>query len=790
MNHVHKTSIFGLLKYIDTFYKQANNTEESFLDKNRSVVENIFGFEIEDLKDFEIYIDTASKHLFKDDIKIDYLNSIFEDIGVDKNKNSQFYYPMKPLTLEKSCIFPSNNKGNNIKQDLVNLYNEFYKDFAKIQKFKSTKALNFLYYLSQKYFWCIGIAEDIGVSLFDHMRLSCSIGSALADANKLDTELLLVEGDMSGIQKFIYNIAKTQGIKDFSISKALRGRSFLVSLMPEILSRYVLRTLGYSIANIIYIGGGKFQLIISNKEGNIVKLNEIEKDINHHLLKEYQTEIGFIMAYEKFSIDELNNFGHILQQIQISLDEEKKRRFGDYLVHEFKEKTELCKSCKIMSCDDDEDICKLCYQSKNIGHRIPKIDYLAFVESAGQEESSLERFYLGKFGAVYFAPHENADEVLCINNTNFDKANGFKFLGNTVPIISKENKHYFRELVKFNNFDDIDIYEHMVLPFRLLSYLATGDKKIATFRADVDNLGLIFSDFIGGTYKIARIASLSRMLDLFFSGYINKISQDITKELKSTKEELKNVELNSLIYIVYSGGDDIFAIGPYDAIFNFALRLREEFYLYTTNNLDFGLSGGIFISSNSMPIPMLASGAEHLESLSKKAIYADNNGNVYTKDSVSIFNKFFRWSSNLKNRKSFDEKIINNIRNGNVLEAIGLRSEKENSIAYFNQILEITDLVRNIFDEHSVSKSFLYRLLILSKLYVGKDRKDINPVIYPKIYYQIARNIQKEDVKNFFVDLFIIKGYKDIDKKDIMKNLDVIVSIILMKLRENKEVLV
>ena len=55
---------------------------------------------------------------------------------------------------------------------------------------------------------------------------------------------------------------------------------------------------------------------------------------------------------------------------------------------------------------------------------------------------------------------------------------------------------------------------------------------------DIDNLGAIFSTgFEEENKSIARISTLSRMIDLFFCGYINKICDDLSKEYLEAKED-------------------------------------------------------------------------------------------------------------------------------------------------------------------------------------------------------------------------------------------------------------
>ena len=436
----------------------------------------------------------------------------------------------------------------------------------------------------------------------------------------------------------------------------------------------------------------------------------------------------------------------------------------------------------------ENNICKLCKESSDIGGFIPKIDYIVF--DFGDTELSckdIKIFNLGEFGKVYLVPHKEIsrfkdfDEILKLNDTEFDKNNGFKFVGNTVPLVDKNNKEFFKNLEedeeKISN-----IEEGQVVEFKYLANLSKGDKKFGIFRADVDNLGLIFSDGLKGKYTISRIATLSRMLDTFFTGYVNKIVEEVSKEflpINVNGKELKYI--NSLIYIVYSGGDDIFIIAPYDVAIKFAQEIREKFYNFTCGNMDFGISGGIFISSPTMPIHLSAKYSEKLENKSKKTYYCKLD-EIYMKDSISIFNKTYRWKEFIgKNSlENLIQKRVKEHPEENFLSDVGL-TEKED-LLYFEKVVRLVNEIVEIYEKKSISRGFLYKLFELYNSYV-ENGKYIKAHIYPKIYYQIARNIKDENVRDFFENLLIKEGYENMSNKDIIKNLDVIISLVLMKTR-------
>jgi len=93
-------------------------------------------------------------------------------------------------------------------------------------------------------------------------------------------------------------------------------------------------------------------------------------------------------------------------------------------------------------------------------------------------------------------------------------------------------------------------------------------------------------------------------------------------------------------------------------------------------------------------------------------------------------------------------------------------------------------------ERKDVSRALTYRLLSLHRVYVSEDGK-IDPVIYPKIFYQIGRNVKEEKVRNLLEEWLLRKGYSYsedfISKENVIRNLDVILSIALMKTRGGKK---
>jgi len=88
--------------------------------------------------------------------------------------------------------------------------------------------------------------------------------------------------------------------------------------------------------------------------------------------------------------------------------------------------------------------------------------------------------------------------------------------------------------------------------------------------------------------SFAAMSDLSARLDWFFSGYLNSIRNE--PAFKKT------------VNILYSGGDDLCAVGRWDAVLNFASRVRSDFREYIGGREGISISAGFEIFGPKFPI--------------------------------------------------------------------------------------------------------------------------------------------------------------------------------------------
>jgi CRISPR-associated protein Csm1 len=157
--------------------------------------------------------------------------------------------------------------------------------------------------------------------------------------------------------------------------------------------------------------------------------------------------------------------------------------------------------------------------------------------------------------------------------------------------------------------------ESRYLDFAQMAQESEGIKRLAVLRCDVDDLG---QAFISGTYGeegsttsldftqiFDRSTSFSHELSVFFKYYLNLIAKtpEFTGLTKRSTEEIHQSG-GRKIQVIYSGGDDVFVVGAWDDVVEFAVDLRTNFAKWTDNKLT--LSAGIGIFTPKTPVSQMA----------------------------------------------------------------------------------------------------------------------------------------------------------------------------------------
>lgn len=104
----------------------------------------------------------------------------------------------------------------------------------------------------------------------------------------------------------------------------------------------------------------------------------------------------------------------------------------------------------------------------------------------------------------------------------------------------------------------------------------------------------------------SRLAALSRTLEVFFTTEVLTLLEEPRRYRERLGWDDPSAQRKEarypLLYSVYSGGDDLFLLGPWDALLDFALDL-ERLYRLFTRHPRLTLSGGSSSSRRASPCP-------------------------------------------------------------------------------------------------------------------------------------------------------------------------------------------
>ncbi len=443
----------------------------------------------------------------------------------------------------------------------------------------------------EKIAWSVPSATNVetpDISLFDHLKTTSAIAGCLHLSELDDEPFILAAGDFGGIQNYIFNLTGSKGR-----AKALRGRSFQVGAFSDNMAIGLIHELGLILSHLIISAGGRFYLLLPNSKKTVEVLTQKRKELHEWILREKNGELRVNLVWESFARESVLDFPSVLSDINSELDDVSYRGFVHLSSangwHEEQwtrtgfvgRAEELCRSCQKNRVEDfarlphEQPICDTCRSEQSLGGEIVKnaLMEIAFDKSLLKYplvDSSFE--FIDKINEM----HPVSDLVI-----------GFR------GELMEELSHPLFTILR-NNYVPRDDKGN-VLELTSIADMSKGRKLLGILKADIDNLGFIFSRGLiasGGDGKdrksISRLTSLSRSLENFFSGYIYHL-------LESEYP---------MIYTVFSGGDDLMLIGPWDNIHDFALELYAKFQRYTCFNPSWGLSAGIGIIKPKTPVSL------------------------------------------------------------------------------------------------------------------------------------------------------------------------------------------
>ncbi|MGV8073743.1 MAG: type III-A CRISPR-associated protein Cas10/Csm1 [Syntrophobacteraceae bacterium] len=541
------------------------------------------------------------------------------------------------------------------------------------------------------------------VSLFDHLKTTSALAVALYLFHKETQDMtiatikdydkrkfLFVSGDFYGIQNFIF---ADSGEAGKNRSKILRGRSFAVSLFSELAADMLCRKIGVPSISIVLNAAGKFTLIAPNTESVKQAVLEVEEQVNEWLFKisfgENALGIGCVEACGQDLVE--SRFVKLWDGLAHRMEAKKFKkvdldRFGGTVsgyIDRFRNdlNSPLCPFCgKRPSCPDVEgsaligeaqSSCRLCRDHILLGTGLVKKKRVAITLVSAKiegEEKLLEPIF-GEYQVAFVdgAMNEAARngrllkywDISIASDGFLSKEIAAKFINGYVPVYDVKDaldprligaagsESGMSELAEQVQAGAPKMFRHLAakaLNFGESAEELCGIEALGVLKVDVDQLGVLFSCGLKDEqFTLSRLATMSRQLDWFFSLYVPYL--------------LKSDARFGDVYTVFSGGDDLFLLGPWNRMITLAEFLRDRFEEYTCHNPEIHFSAGITLHKPHTPLGRLASDSEEALHSAKSA-----GG-----DGLTLFSETVKWDefANLQSIKDtlqdwHQTKIINN----------------------------------------------------------------------------------------------------------------------------------
>ena len=613
------------------------------------------------------------------------LVSIFDQIDLHKDmswekisEEKRHYYSLCPID-DLEAAFPV-NRDEAGKIDYATLYRQFYADLQHLPlDFGVDYYIASITSLLEKYTWCIPSSTYRtmpDIPLYDHSTTTAALAQALAvyqeetniaygEKKESEKKFLLVGGDLSGIQKYIFGIDKSQAS---GVAKMFRARSFYIQMITHTVILDLLKKLELHPVAKIMDAGGRFILLVPATPRIKEALHDFEYELQQWFYTQFNgvVSLNFSCQVEMTEADlQQNKFRDGLDRFNDHLEERKLHKFdrlfaqgqspvmasGDY------SHNGVCQLCQIQPAsvaaaqryaqknhDKDLAICPACQSLiDDIGTELPKKDYLIFQKS-GTDTSPLPLFGGLQMEFVKLPEaknHKNAVDIL-----NLKQRGQFHYhaVAGHLPTISDGDISHWNHIGILNKrgtdyyYKDDLVAKDKPKTFQLLAETACrigktdeqkhGKSLLGALKADVDNLGFIFSTGLGHRISISRFASLSRMISHFFSNHL-------VQRIKEKNSKFQD------IYLVFAGGDDLFLLGPWTQVIEFAEQIGTEFRRYVAENSDVTLSAGISVVKPLLPMHTIAAAAEELLEESKGY---KNKTDGTEKNAITLFDVTSNWN--------------------------------------------------------------------------------------------------------------------------------------------------
>lgn len=564
------------------------------------------------------------------------LRPILADLG-SKNDASYFFRPT-PLQLREH-FFPTNaapeqdalqHQLSGLKTKLQEAGDNDEKILLALEQYGCTLAVNSAFH---------------EISLFDFIRLTAGIADCMTSEGNDKRLLSIINCRISGIQKYLYDIVSKKA------SRNLKGRSFYLQLVVDSILLALQRELGLSKYQVVYNSGGAFTLIAPGTESTKLKLDSFQRDISLRLYERYQTKL-FVEMKMSTPFEVGHAYSQVYTELNQELQKQRRHRLDTFLKQESRFEELFTPSDlgglqqrdaitnEEFSALEQKAFDTIQYKGDELGKAVTFLDWNEDSKvpdrNTAVKRSTDEQIRLGREltnAGCWVISNESIHSQLpkkTLEVNVLDLPGVFHYFPDDKPHLNGKSQAIL--LNKVDAADPFVLYGGNTVPinhsdarpktFDELAECPGSLKRLGFLRMDVDNLG---ASIAKSADSIARHSAISRSLDWFFKGYLNTLRQS---------EQLYHEQ----IVILYSGGDDLFILGRWDAVLEFAFLIHDEFKKWVCHNPVLTISGGLAIVPDKFPTIQAARLAKEAEETAKKG----------SKNAFCLFERHLKWDQDVR----------------------------------------------------------------------------------------------------------------------------------------------
>ena len=556
------------------------------------------------------------------------LRSIFGSVDLGLGGPPSCWQPLTELIPDDRLLPEAKLDTSDYQERYRHLWDRFTTEFKALCALDNIELFcEGLLSLSERFTFAIpsSTVDVPDVSLHDHNRTVAAIAACLhrwheatgtlndekAIRDRSMEKFHLLAGDLSGIQHTLFLLANQQ-VK--GVNKILRARSFLLGMSIEAAALSCRRTFDLPVFNLIQNAGGRFVLLLPALPNVREKVATLQAELDSWLGERYLGELALNLAlspaFGGYGL-QANQFSTVQAALNRALNTVKQQALrhcqtGIWMLDYNQEECTACGKRPARHQDGDARRCDVCHDEHRVGGWLPKVGAISWQDTSPRSSDWAIKLPGGLWLTLHEKPPRSTTGLL----SGFRLYRGeqdtavepwpLRFVATYVPRLHEKEIHHplyarLSDEAQEVAVGELKTFEHLAQDALELDRNGSplGKPFLAVLKADVDRLGFLFSFGLRDPNNpkkdratLSRYASLSRMLDLFFTGYLQ---ERLRRDYPET-------------YTVYAGGDDLLLIGPWRQIIVLAMDLREQFKRYVGANPNITLSAGLALCKANQPL--------------------------------------------------------------------------------------------------------------------------------------------------------------------------------------------